>query len=177
MKTVGKVLGVILGLLCFAAGIYCLFTPGLTFLSIGWIVPVALIVAGVGAVAKFIASEKKSLAVLDIVWGLVAIALGVIFLFLPEVRAALDFAMIYIFAGWVLVGGILRILAGIRMASAKVSLWGIPLAVGIIFVLLGGYSFFHPLVSLFAIGYLIAFWLMMGGINIIVGSTVEEKTA
>ncbi len=173
MKTFGKVLGVILGLVCFVGGIYCLFTPGLTFLSIGWIAPVALIVAGVGAIVKFFTSASKGLATLDIIWGLVAIALGVIFLFFPEARAALDFAMIYIFAGWVLVAGILRIVASVKMAKAKESLWGIPLAVGILLVVLGGYSFFHPMASLFAIGYLIALWLIMGGINIVVGSTVE----
>ena len=36
MKTGAKILSVILGILMIASGIYCLATPGLTFLAVGW---------------------------------------------------------------------------------------------------------------------------------------------
>lgn len=62
MKTGVKVLSILLGIVMINCGIYCLISPGLTFLAIGWIVGFCMIVNAVGNIATWNAWKKLGIA-------------------------------------------------------------------------------------------------------------------
>ena len=49
MNTGYKILAIILGILMIVSGIYCLCTPGLTFLAVGWIIGFNMVADAIGA--------------------------------------------------------------------------------------------------------------------------------
>ena len=62
MKTGVKVLSILLGIVMIICGTYCLISPGLTFLAIGWIVGFCMIVDAVGNIATWNARKKLGIA-------------------------------------------------------------------------------------------------------------------
>ncbi len=173
-----KMITIILGVLVAIGGIYCLFAPGATFLSLGWLVGIALIVAGINAIAAHGKGKKTGHStVWDVVGGVLTILAGFFVTFNLFTRLLTDVALIYIFAAWLVLTGILRIVSAFKLKGLKLP-WVWFLIAGILGLLLGLYSFFHPVITAFSIGYLLGFWVLFAGINLIAtGMTMKKDKA
>ena len=159
-----KVLTIILGALLIIAGVICMFSPGETFLATGIIIGIMLFVYGIIGTIGVIA---KRISTLMLFATIPALIIGIIALVRPGSTFVIDAFMIYLFAAWFVVQGIMNIVVSVRSRYFTRG-WGWGLALGIISTILGIYCFIHPELSALAIGILVGLFLIEAGIDLIV---------
>ena len=91
--------------------------------------------------------------------GVFAIIFGIIALFMPG--AAL-LALVLLFAAYMLVDGILAIIAGVR-AARQHERWGWLIVEGIVDLIAGGIAVVWPLVTVIAFVFLMGAWAIVSG--------------
>lgn len=91
--------------------------------------------------------------------GVFAILFGIIALLLPGVTIA---SLVLLFAAYMLVDGILAIVAGIR-AARRHERWGLLLLEGIADLIAAAIAFFWPLITVVAFIYLMGAWAIVSG--------------
>ena len=171
-----KVLAVILGVLMVISGVYCLLFPGMQYWMIAYIVGVCMILDSAGRLAAWWNSRKEGESQgLLLLSGILSLIFGIVLVLSPTLQLAFDLFLIYMMASWVVLLGILRIVHALNLRKLNKTYeknplgksWGIALVLGILMILLGIYSFFHPLVMAMTIGMLIGIGLIIAGVNII----------
>ncbi|GHV30643.1 hypothetical protein FACS1894167_11810 [Synergistales bacterium] len=157
-----------------AGGGYCIVKPGATFLGAGWMVSVLLLVSGADSIAVYFAHKDES-TLWELVCGIVTVLAALILLSNGWAQLFTDIVLIYIFAGWMTLVGVLRVMAALKLKSAEFS-WGWVMTFGVLSLMVGGYSFLHPVVAAFTIGFLIGVWILTHGLNMIAfGVAIGEK--
>jgi uncharacterized membrane protein HdeD (DUF308 family) len=91
--------------------------------------------------------------------GLFTLIFGAIALLLPGVTIA---ALIVLFAAYMLVDGVLAIIAAVR-AGRRHERWGLLLLEGILDLVAGGIAIVWPLITVLAFVYLLAAWSIVTG--------------
>ena len=159
-----KVITIILGVILAIFGVACIFSPGQTFLATGYCLAILLLVYGIIGIINVI---RKFSSPITLFASIPAVIIGGIALFRPGSAGAFDTLILYLFAAWFVVEGIVSIVVSIRSRIVNRGwVWG--LIFGIIAVLVGCYSFAHPAVSAIAIGILVGIYLIEAGISMIV---------
>ncbi len=159
-----KVVSYILGGLLIVAGIACLFNPGSTVLATGYVMAILLLIYGIVGIINVI--MKKTLPIF-LLASIPAAIIGIIAIVRPGTTLVFDAFMAILFAAWFIVQGITTIVIAVQTRRVRRG-WGFSLAIGIISVVVGIYSFVHPTISLVAIGILIGIYLIEAGIDLIV---------
>ena len=159
-----KVVSYILGGLLIVAGIACLFNPGSTVLATGYVMAILLLIYGIVGIINVI--MKKTLPIF-LLASIPAAIIGIIAIVRPGTTLVFDAFMAILFAAWFIVQGITTIVIAAQTRRVRRG-WGFSLAIGIISVVVGIYSFVHPTISLVAIGILIGIYLIEAGIDLIV---------
>ena len=121
MRWIMKIFNCLLGLFSIMGALYCIFYPGITFLNSGWIVTILLGLWGICSVIDFVLKRKSNnnskgeaaIGALGFIGGIAAAVVSVLSMFMPGIRILLDVIILCIFAGWLIVCGILVLLAGI----------------------------------------------------------------
>lgn len=170
-----SVLMVILGIIMILLGFGCLFTPLVTLAAAGYFIAIVLIVSGLSGI---ITGFQFKIYGLNFIVSILALILGVFALVRPGGIETIDTVLIFLFAVWLVVRGAATISLSLnarKLGPGSEWVWG--LIVGIICVLLGIYSFVHPSVSAIAIGWLIAFYLIEEGFDIIAMSRVVKQVS
>ena len=98
--------------------------------------------------------------------GALAILFGIIALFLPE---ATMLALVLLFAAYMLVDGVLAIVAGVR-AARRHDRWGWLILEGAIDLIAGGIAVVWPLVTIVAFVWLLAAWAIVSGVILFAAS-------
>jgi uncharacterized membrane protein HdeD (DUF308 family) len=98
--------------------------------------------------------------------GALAILFGIIALFLPE---ATMLALVLLFAAYMLVDGVLAIVAGVR-AARRHDRWGWLILEGAIDLIAGGIAVVWPLVTIVAFIWLLAAWAIVSGVILFAAS-------
>ena len=150
-----KVITIIIGILLTVGGFFCIFRPGMTFLSTGWMLGLMLVIAGMNMTAAYIPGKgrdkKKDTDKGNLLCGIIISVLGLFLIVSGISRAVADIIILYVFGAGMAISGLLKISGG-----------------------LGVYCFFHPLASAYAIGYILGFIVLMQGFNLIsLGSNLE----
>ena len=173
-----KITTIILATMIIISGVYCLFTPGATFLTLGWLVGISLAVAGINAIMAYTARRKVgATTVWDLLGGILALLMGILVLANTFAQLLTDAIIIYMLATGLVLAGIFRIFASTRLKKLGLS-WVWMLVMGILTVLVGLYSFFHPILTAIALGYLIGFWVIVSGINLLsIGISMNSRKA
>ncbi len=176
-----KVFNCILGGFSIIGAIYCMFYPGLTFLSGGWIVTILLGVLGICSIFEFATNkdkkENKGLVadgVIGLIMGIGAAVVSILGIFNVWVRGYLDLMILMIFAFWMCYSGVTGIFKAVDAKKKGISKWVFSLILGILVTLCGIYSATHPVFSAITIGYVTGFALMFYGVRLI-ASVFEEK--
>lgn len=164
------VLSIICGVLLMMGGISCLFQPAATFFQTGYFLVILLLVYGIIGIINVI---KKKAHPLELIVDILAIIIGVIAIFRPGTTIVFDVIMAYLFAAWFVIQGVISIYVSIKVRKIKKG-WYWSLILGILGALLGIYSFFHPMVSVMAIGILVGIYLIQAGLNMIVLATTVD---
>jgi len=91
--------------------------------------------------------------------GVFALIFGIIAILLPGVTIA---ALVLLFAAYMLVDGVLAIIAGVR-AALRHQRWGLLIFEGIADLIAGGIAIVWPLITIVAFIYLLAAWAIVSG--------------
>lgn len=180
-----KVFNCILGMFAIFGSIYCMFFPGATFLSSGWIAAVLLGVLGICSIFEYVRSrkhkdensDKKLIAngALGLVFGICAAVVSTLALFSSGVRGVIDIIILLMFVFWLIYAGVAGIFGAIaqkKLGAGK--MWVFTLVMSILLIVTGLYACTHLMYAAFAIGYMIGIELMVYGIRLVV-SVFESK--
>ena len=163
-----KALFIITGILTIILGVYAMCVPFRTFLSLGWVLGALLLVGGI----ELIVAAKKD--VWQIILGVLISIAGCVVLFNVVQRFLTDILMACIVGIAVMAYGISLIVSGIKGFKASKSKGILSIICGILSIILGGLSVAHPFITMISIGFIIAFCLVIQGINLIVtGATLN----
>ena len=169
-----KVFNCILGLFSIMGAIYCIFYPGLTFLSTGWLITILLGAMGICSIFEFATSsdkkENKGLVadgIVGLILGIGAAVISILGIFSPWVRGSLDLMILILFAFWLFYSGIASIVKSINLKKNGVKMWILTLILGILVLLTGIYGVLHPVFTMVTISYIIGFELMIYGVRLI----------
>lgn len=161
-----KIVAMITGVLTVLLGIYTIVRPLRTFLSVGWILGVLLLVNGIELVVISMSKEKKKIGA--IVLGVLEAIGGLILLFSGVQRILTDITAAYLVGLCILVYGIYQIINGTKIYKESKGKGVLGIICGILSILISLMSFTHPILTMFSVGYMIAFSILMQGINMIV---------
>ncbi|WP_099223821.1 HdeD family acid-resistance protein [Listeria costaricensis] len=165
MKTFGRVLLLIAGILMIIMGIWLLFNPVATLLASNVFFAIVLLVSGIFHTVSYFSDKKlQHVSGWVLAEGILSILLGVFMLFNEIAGAA---TLVMLFAMWVLFAGIMRIISSMSAKNNNVSGWGWLLALGIIGVVLGFIAMFDPVVSVIGIVIVMATFFIVQGISAI----------
>lgn len=171
-----RILGIVSGVLLVILGIYCLFTPVITYGVVSWFIAFAMISDGISKIMLW--NEFRKIGVKDIwalISGVLSVALGIALACSNVAQAAVDIFVAYMVACWILIGGIARVVRSFQMRKVQTKLdtlalgsnWDIVLITGILMVVLGILCLFNPIVVMVALGWQIGFAMIVGGIGLI----------
>ena len=180
------IFSVILGIILICGGFSFIFTPLASLLSVGHFIIILFFISGIYNIIRGI--KEKSYG-FDFIFGVLSVILGIVLLFIPDATpsaVATDVAMVsstfilYVAAGWFMLKGILTIVGSVKAkklgADTGTVVCGIIL--GILEIGLTAYSILHPLVLAVAIAWLLGFYFIETGINIIaIASTIDRVKA
>lgn len=142
------------GVLFVIFGLVCAFFPGLTIVSIAWMVGAAFVLTGIVDIITY--NRDKALLNLSgwvLAYGILDILVGAMFLIYPVFFAAV---IPWVIGAFVVVFGIYEISESIAAQRASFMLWGWPLISGVLTVVIGILFFIWPetlaiWISLFAL--------------------------
>lgn len=172
-----KVLTIIIGILLVIVGFFCLFTPGLTLLSIGWLLGLMLLLAGISIIVDYFAMRRAfAFSGWNLFLGIITAVMGALLLINQPLRMVTDVIAIYMLGVWMLIMGIVRVVEAIQLRKVPGSGWGWLLVLGVIMALVGVYSFLHPMVAAFTLAWLIGIYIIVAGVDLITLGTMLHKT-
>ena len=161
------VLSIIVGAIITVGGIICFFTPFATFMAAGYIIGIMLFIYGIIALIR---SIQKRAGVPAYITSVLAIFVGFLAVFRPGGTLVIDILILVFIAIWFIVQGATSIYISIKRRK-ELPGWGFGLASGIFGLAAGVLSFIFPQVEMFAVGILMAIFLIEAGISLItVGS-------
>lgn len=163
-----KALSIIFGVLMVIFGIICIFTPMATALSMNVYIVILAAVYGVVGIVYGIANKTYGVG---FVFSIISVVFGIAVLFLPNLLLLADAIIIYMVAGWFVVQGFVSIFTSIRVSKVTQSkMWIFQLIFGILGVLLGIYSFFHPMIFGLSVAWIVG--ILIGAFFIETGFTM-----
>jgi len=160
------VLLIIIGILMIIFGISCMFTPLITFMAAGYFIVILIAVYGVMGLITSISRKRFGTT---FAFSIVSLIFAIVILFFPNMMVLSDGILIYLVAAWFVIQGIVSIYTSVAITRRLGSgVWVLQLIIGILGVILGCYSFFHPAILAVSIGILIGFYFIETGITTIV---------
>jgi len=152
------------GLAAVLFGLAALFWPGLVLAVLIVLFGAYALVDGVLAlIAAFRSSGRGARRGLLLIEGVIGILFGLIALLWPDLTAL---ALLYLFALWVILGGIARIFMAIMLRREIENEWSIGLS-GVLYVILGIFLILLPGAGLLAYTWLIGLFALAVGIILI----------
>ena len=173
---IGKVCGMILGILLIAIGVWCMLTPVATYGALAWIIGLAMIIDGVANIANWIQLRQQDMAnIWMMISAVISIILGIILTISLAAQFAFDFFIVILAAIWLIALGVMRIAAGLRLRAIHVKggeeeigkRWWLAVILGVLVLLLGVLSLFDPIVLVVGIGMFMGACIVMAGVTAI----------
>ena len=162
MAIIMTVLFIILGVLMVMCGFSCMFTPLLTYINTEYIIAILVMVFGIFGIIKGISAKRFGPG---FVFSIISAIFGILVVCLPNMLAA-----------WIVLEGIVTIITSVAVSRlAGGGMWILQLIIGILAVIIGGYTFVHPLVLVVSIGILIGIFFVETGITMIVSAAAAKE--
>lgn len=142
-------------------GLGCMFTPLATFMNTEYFIVILVTVFGVIGLIKGIAEKRFGAG---FIFSILSILFGIAVLCFPKLMLFTDGVLVYMVAAWFVLLGFVNIFTSVAVTRTVGSkMWILQLILGILCILLGCYSFFHPIVIAVSLGYLIGFYFVVTG--------------
>ena len=152
------------GILILVLGIWMLFTPFVDFIGAAIYISIAMLIAGIAEIATFCSAGKGNRSGWLLANGILSAVLG---LWLVFGRGMLVMVTVlpYMFAFWFMFLSISRLFESFKEKENGYKFWLLSLLFGIFGTILGASLIFHPLLSALIAGYLVAFIIIIRGMN------------
>ncbi|KSW29801.1 HdeD family acid-resistance protein [Cellulomonas sp. B6] len=165
-------LPVLRGVLLLLLGLLLLAQPAASVAAIVWLFGVFAMVDGVVAVVQGLANRGVPGWTWWVVEGLAGLAVGVVVVLWPGPTARVLF---FLLAAWLLVLGVISIIAAVALSRARDAGWHWPLAFGLVCTLFGVLLVARPQVSLALFGVVLGLFAFAGGaLNVVSGFAVRS---
>ena len=164
-----RILTIIGGILMVLTGAFCFSSPGQTFLAFAFVVGLVMVLNGTIHAVAYLSGrglhnkgDNNGWILTD---ALITLLLGILVLCNQLVA---DTAIPMVFGMWVLVTGRLRIEAATHInKEKKQKTFRVTMITGVLTTLIGLFGFINPLVAWLSTTFLLGFFMVMQGINII----------
>lgn len=157
---------VVLGILLALSGILVVLSPLSTYSLIQSIAAVLLIVHGAGQIGSWARTPEPFRSGATLAAGVLNALLGLLFILLPP--SFMASTLVYLIAFMLIVTGVERISFSRQMRFFSIPTSSAGTATGVLNIILGAVFIFLPLVSSIVLSYLIAAYLVIGGITLLV---------
>lgn len=165
-------LSIILGVLMIIAGAVCLFTPISTTFALMYFFIILLFVTGIFTFIRCIVVKSFSV---DFVFSILTIILGIVILVSPYATFVTELVMVYMMAAWLVIDGIVGIVVAARYKRLTGGgTFAISLILSILTILVGIYSFIHPVFFSGFLGILASIFFIITGAELI-GSAIVYR--
>lgn len=165
-------LPVLRGVVLLVLGLLMLVQPLGTVKALVWVFGIFAIVDGLVAIAQWLGNRKDPGAGWWLISGLVGIAFGVIAVVWTGPTAQVIF---YLIALWVLVLGILAVIAAVVLYRARYIGWHWVLTFGLIAFLFGLLLIMNPQTSVSVIVVLLGLFAFVGGVVLVVSGFATRQ--
>ena len=175
-----KILSVLFGIMIMVDGVICLALPGLTFLTLGYMIGVGMLLDGIGRIINWYQMDRGTeQSGWVLASAIISLTLGIILMGSDAMQLAMDAFIVYMAIAWLIALGILRIIHALRIRKMRNNLrefqvdtpfgrnWWIALFFGILLIVFGVISMFAPATIIEAIGTLIGISIIISGANLI----------
>ena len=175
-----KILSVLFGIMIIVDGVICLALPGLTFLTLGYMIGAGMLLDGIGRIINWYQMDRgteQSGWVLTS--AIISLTLGIILMGSDAMQLTMDAFIVYMAIAWLIVLGILRISHALRIRKMRNNIrdfqpdtpfgrnWWIALIFGILLIVFGIIGMFAPATIIETIGTLIGIAIIISGANLI----------
>ena len=184
MKTLGKILCVLFGIFMIVGGIYCLFTPGLTYMAVGYVVGLCMVLDAIGLFVGWWQERKDGIAdPLMLVSAILDAVFGILVLGSDALQLGVDVFIIYYIAVWLVIRGIVYIVRAAKIRrlhrnqtiQAAGTSWYLSLCLGILSILFGVLCMIKPLILASTLGIFIGLAIITTGASIITIATLPTN--
>jgi uncharacterized membrane protein HdeD (DUF308 family) len=165
-------LPVLRGVVLLVLGLLMLVQPLWSVTALVWIFGIFAILDGMVTIFQWFANRQEAGAGWFLLSGLFSLALGiVVVVWTPETAAIL----FYLIAGWVLVLGVLGIIASVVLYRARDAGWYWVLTFGLVNFLFGLLLLTHPQESVTVVVVLLGLFAFVGGVVLIVSGFASKQ--
>ena len=167
----------VIGVLMIIGAFSMMATPLSTFLSMGYCIILLFFINGAMGIVRAIIERRYGK---EFAFSILSLILGIIGFSSPRIAGMNNVILLYMAAAWFFIHGVLTIIGALdgnkKGAGTIVTVLGILL--GVLELVIGGYSVAHPAVLAVGLGILIGFYFLESGINMIfIGSVISMLTA
>ena len=171
------VLFTVMGILTIIGGLGMLFTPLLTFLSVGPCIIILFFLNGVLGIVQAISEKRYDK---EFYLAIASLILGILGCVIPGAAAMNNSILLYMAGIWFFAHGIMTIVKAFeskkKNAGTGVVVLGVVL--GVLELLMAAYSVAHPAVLALSLGILIGLYFIESGANMIfIGNAFSEAVA
>nr|MDD6336480.1 DUF308 domain-containing protein [bacterium] len=157
-----RTLWVLAGLLLVGVGIFFMFSPGATLVSLSLLIGLAMLVSGILDVVVYIRlHDIMAAAGWVLADGIITILMSILLLFNQWATAAV---LPFMFGMWLLFAGCSKLVGAFDAKRLAIRGWGWILALGIVLMAFGLLSFFKPVVAAVAISVIVGVTLVVQGV-------------
>jgi len=165
---------VLRGVVLLLLGFLMLFRPFDTLTAVVWLVGIFTIVDGVFAIIGAFLDKRDTGVVWPIVGGLLTIGIGIVLLIWPGPTVAVVF---YLVAFWVILLGVIGIIASIVAHKKDNDTWFFPLMFGLISLLIGLLLVTNPQTSIRVTMLLVGLFALVAGVVLVVSGFAARSIA
>jgi uncharacterized membrane protein HdeD (DUF308 family) len=165
--TWSRALLVIFGLVAIAASIFVLAVPGIALLTLVFLLSFSLLFVGLSRLARGISLKVLSRGhrVLDVLAGLLGIAIGIIVFLFPLLGIS---TLIFLLAFGTMIYGIVSVVIGASLSRLTRGVRALALLAGILAIILSVTVLVSPAVAILTLVFLLSVSFMVNGIESIV---------
>ncbi len=159
MKGFARVCSFIIGVLMAIMGIWVFATPIASLVSLALFMSAAVLFYGIYEIYLYFSKAEASGWILAS--GILSCLLGLWLLFSQGATEAMTIALPFVFAFWILMAGVNRIVGSFALKELGSHDWGWILAIGVLGVLFGFSLLFSPVVSALTLSVILGcvfFW-------------------
>lgn len=159
------IVSIILGILLVICGFSLLFTPLMTFLGIGTLLSIVLMIWGIMSIVKCVSSKKYDA---NFALAILAVILAFFLMISPATTFVTDVVILYIAAVFVILRGLVSVIMSVKSAKGSNNKWWIfGVILGILGIIVGIIFMVYPLLGAAVLGMLIAFFFIYAGFDVI----------
>lgn len=152
------------GILVTILGVYMVFTPLENLVGLALYIGITMLISGISEVASYFGEEKENRTGWVLASGILTTLFGM-WAICGRGIVTMTVVLPFMFAMWIMMSGIMRIVAAFSYKSIGVKSWGWVLAMGILSTIFGFVLMFSPMMSAMIVAYMIASMFIVHGIN------------